>query len=183
MTRPLIIRADTIDLQDRDAPTAQVHLKPVADRLLAPHQADTLREVAAETAEEEYRSPRISWTPGGTTDLDQYADADPYNNPRENSRAISGRDNAMQTGSQQDALAIAQNGGVSGVDADDGDLDGETEVDMDDDMMDKISSSPSIEDGGFVFKYFAHCVPGESLLLFNWRHYAAGPPLPRCLAI
>lgn len=53
----------------------------------------------------------------------------------------------MQGGSQQDALAIAQNGGLSGQEAEDGDLD-ETEVDMDDDMMDKISSSPSIEDGG-----------------------------------
>jgi hypothetical protein len=45
-------------------------------------------------------------------------------------------------------LAIAQNGGLSGQEVDDGDMDGETEVDMDDDMMDKISSSPSIEDGG-----------------------------------
>jgi len=54
-------------------------------------------------------------------------------------------------GSQQDTLAIAQNGGLSGQEIDDGDLDGETEVDMDDDMMDKISSSPSIEDGGSIF--------------------------------
>lgn len=57
----------------------------------------------------------------------------------------------MHAGPQQDALAIAQNGGLSGQEADDGDLDGETEVDMDDDMMDKISSSPSIEDGGSTF--------------------------------
>lgn len=53
----------------------------------------------------------------------------------------------MAVGAQQDALAIAQNGGLSGHEADDGDLDGDAEVDMDDDMMDKISSSPSIEDG------------------------------------
>ena len=51
----------------------------------------------------------------------------------------------MRAGAQQDALAIAQNGGHE---VDDGDLDGDAEVDMDDDMMDKISSSPSIEDGG-----------------------------------
>lgn len=56
----------------------------------------------------------------------------------------------MAAGPQQDALAIAQNGGVSAHDGDDGDLD-DTEVDMDDDMMDKISSSPSIEDGGSTF--------------------------------
>lgn len=46
---------------------------------------------------------------------------------------------------QQDDLAIALNGGISSVDEDD--IDGESESDMDDDLMDKISSSPSIEDG------------------------------------
>lgn len=44
----------------------------------------------------------------------------------------------------EDALAVAQNGGVSS--SDEGELDGDD--DLDDDMMDKISSSPSIEDGG-----------------------------------
>ncbi|KAI1180257.1 hypothetical protein F4777DRAFT_306626 [Nemania sp. FL0916] len=53
---------------------------------------------------------------------------------------------------QHDALAIAQNGGV--VDHVDGGLDDiyvnadADDDDLDDDMMDKISSSPSIEDGG-----------------------------------
>jgi hypothetical protein len=45
---------------------------------------------------------------------------------------------------QEDALAVAQNGGISS--SDEGELDGDD--DLDDDMMDKISSSPSIEDGG-----------------------------------
>ncbi|KAI0402915.1 hypothetical protein F4802DRAFT_331520 [Xylaria palmicola] len=50
---------------------------------------------------------------------------------------------------QQDALAIAQNGGVGGHVDEDGDIDGNTDdEDLDDDMMDRISSSPSIEDGG-----------------------------------
>ncbi|KAI1310960.1 hypothetical protein F5Y03DRAFT_11456 [Xylaria venustula] len=50
---------------------------------------------------------------------------------------------------QQDALAIAQNGGAVGQTDDDGDIDVNTDdEDLDDDMMDKISSSPSIEDGG-----------------------------------
>jgi hypothetical protein len=57
----------------------------------------------------------------------------------------------MRPGAQQDALAVAQNGGLSGQEIDEGDLDGDAEVDMDDDMMDKISSSPSIEDGGSLF--------------------------------
>ena len=55
----------------------------------------------------------------------------------------------MASRSHQDALAIAQNGGHS--DMDDGDLDGDNEIDDDDDGMDKISSSPSIEDGGSPF--------------------------------
>lgn len=54
----------------------------------------------------------------------------------------------MAARAQQDDLAVAQNGGlVSQNNTDDGDVDGE-EGDLDDDMMDKISSSPSIDDGG-----------------------------------
>lgn len=48
---------------------------------------------------------------------------------------------------QRDALAISLNGG-SGASDDGDDMDTDGEGDMDDDMMDKISSSPSIEDGG-----------------------------------
>lgn len=54
----------------------------------------------------------------------------------------------MAAGAQQDDLAVAQNGGLVAQDnTEDGDVDGE-EGDLDDDMMDKISSSPSIDDGG-----------------------------------
>lgn len=54
----------------------------------------------------------------------------------------------MAARAQQDDLAVAQNGGLVSQDiTDDGELDGE-ESDLDDDMMDKISSSPSIDDGG-----------------------------------
>ncbi|KAK0646528.1 hypothetical protein B0T16DRAFT_429343 [Cercophora newfieldiana] len=143
-----IVRADSIDLQDRDAPNAQVHAKPTTAGLLAPHQAETLREVAAETAEENHRSPRISWVNSDADDLQKYADdlaagiAESLNGGQSSAGT-----SKMQAGPQQDALAIAQNGGLSVQEADDGDMDGETEVDMDDDMMDKISSSPSIEDG------------------------------------
>ncbi|KAK3333952.1 hypothetical protein B0T19DRAFT_440658 [Cercophora scortea] len=169
MTRPGFIRADSIDLQDRDAPSTQGHNKPPADRSLAPHQAETLREVAAETAEERLRSPRISWVNGGGdvhADLQQYAEdlaagvTESLNKNNSSSSSLqrqqeqqqhqqNGARNNMQAGPQQDALAVAQNGGLGVHQADDDtDMDGETEVDMDDDMMDKISSSPSIEDGG-----------------------------------
>jgi hypothetical protein len=78
--------------------------------------------VAAETKEDR----RVSWTNG------DIGDTQPYD------------DGKMQ---QQDALAIAQNGGGVSADDDDMEADGDGDLDDDDDMMDKISSSPSIEDG------------------------------------
>ncbi|KAK1835049.1 hypothetical protein QBC39DRAFT_169586 [Podospora conica] len=152
MTRPGIIRADTIDLQDRDAPTAhgRPNLTTTTPGSLAPHQAETLREVAAETAEENLRSPRVSWANANNsdaTDLQRYADdlADGIANSFATLSSDAPNTSTMQAGPQQDALAVAQNGGQE---TDDADLDAENEADMDDDMMDKMSSSPSIEDGG-----------------------------------
>ncbi|KAH6849830.1 hypothetical protein B0I37DRAFT_427607 [Chaetomium sp. MPI-CAGE-AT-0009] len=143
MTRPEIIRADTIDLQDHETPSAQRHHGPPPNGSLAPHQAETLREVAAETAEENLRSPGVSWDPNpGDVQIHTLA-LDPAASGQQNGSA-----DTMRAGAQQDALAVAQNGGHE---VDDGDLDGDAEVDMDDDMMDKISSSPSIEDGGSIF--------------------------------
>ncbi|RFU72273.1 sh3 domain containing, partial [Trichoderma arundinaceum] len=137
MTRPLIVRADTIDLQDHRAPSAQdqsAHRGHKTSRnpfrsapvLLAPHQAETLRDVAHETAKEQSRSP---WA------------ASDANNGRPNAGSIAdGMDVYQQHQHQQDSLAVAQNGGM----ADDDDI--EDDGDLDDDMMDRISSSPSIED-------------------------------------
>lgn len=99
----------------------------------APHQAETLREVAAEAEDEQHRSPRISndWN------------NDELDNDAEGSSLLTGVN--LQ---QQDALAIAQNGGLTG--AEDADMaDAEGDDGLDDDMMDKISSSPSIDDGGY----------------------------------
>ncbi|KAK4106387.1 hypothetical protein N658DRAFT_502867 [Parathielavia hyrcaniae] len=139
MTRPQIIRADTIDLQAHEAPSAQTHhLRPNPDGSPAPHQAETLRGVAAETAEENLRSPRLSWNSDSHDTLQRAAALESA------AGAQPGNLDMMRAGPQQDALAITQNGGLSAHDADDGDLDGD--ADMDDDMMDKISSSPSIED-------------------------------------
>ncbi|POS79785.1 SH3 domain-containing protein [Diaporthe helianthi] len=147
MTRPEIIRADSIDLQDREAPSAKNHTprpSPLNTSLsaangTAPHQAETLREVAAGQAEEELHSPRVSWVNGGETgDLQSYA--------QDLAAGVTSSLNANNMAArQQDDLAVAQNGGLetedADLDGDDGDLD-------DDDMMDKISSSPSIDDGG-----------------------------------
>ncbi|KAI1369124.1 hypothetical protein F5Y08DRAFT_325532 [Xylaria arbuscula] len=151
MTRPQIIRADSIDLQDHDAPSAQDHKHPISksslhintNGSLAPHQAGTIREVEEERAEEEARSPRVSWTNG---DAGNDRDLQLYAEELASGIVNSLNGNKMQ---QQDALAIAQNGGVGGHADDDGDIEVNTDDDdLDDDMMDKISSSPSIEDGG-----------------------------------
>lgn len=144
---------DTIDLQDHHAPSAKDHhhAPDVASGAsspapLAPHQAETLREVAHETAEEEARSPRVSWSngKGGANGdaLQQYA---PDNDLGPD---MYHHDNQQH---HEDALAIAQNGGVSS--SDEGDLDGDADGDLDDDMMDKISSSPSIEDEDIDFEF------------------------------
>jgi hypothetical protein len=165
------LASDSIDLQDRDAPSAQNHSRVVAQLQpnsatkpaavkspLGSHQAETLREVAAETAED-LRSPRASWTNGDGADLQQYAEdlsAGVATSVTSEAESQSGGTLEVQgaTHSQRDNLAIAQNGGHPGQEAsDDGDADADADADgdgdMDDDMMDKISSSPSIEDGGY----------------------------------
>uniref|UniRef100_A0A8H7KFY6 SH3 domain-containing protein n=1 Tax=Bionectria ochroleuca TaxID=29856 RepID=A0A8H7KFY6_BIOOC len=145
MTRPMIVRADTIDLQNPDAPSAKnhgrQHLHPTEST--APHQASTLREVAHETAEEEARSPHLSWTSGFATDESRKEEQEDL------AAGVRGR---MTQQEQEDQLAIAQNGGVSSSD------EGEDDGDLDDDMMDRISSSPSIEDEDidFDFVYALH---------------------------
>ncbi|KAI1133028.1 hypothetical protein F5Y10DRAFT_291075 [Nemania abortiva] len=155
MTRPQIIRADSIDLQDHDAPSAKDHKHPTSkptlntntNGSLAPHQAETIREVEEERAEEEARSPRVSWIPGdGDGDNDRHLQL--YAEELASGIVNSLNGHKMQ---QQDALAIAQNGGVVGHADDEDDIDVTTDDDdLDDDMMDKISSSPSIEDGGYT---------------------------------
>lgn len=140
---------DSIDLQDQDAPSAKdhtrqpTHPKPLGAGPPAPHQAEALREVAAEAAEQNHRSPRVSkeWTNGDVQQLQQYGDDE-----------LAAGVTASLTGAnlqQQDALAVAQNGGHTGSTAEDAEMaDAEGDDGMDDDMMDKISSSPSIDDGG-----------------------------------
>ncbi|PSR75799.1 hypothetical protein BD289DRAFT_487034 [Coniella lustricola] len=157
MTRPEMVRADSIDLQDHDAPSAQNHparpsplqtKQSAATNNFAPHQAETLREVAAETAVEEARSPRVSWANGAEAgDLQQYAeDLAAGVTSSLASRASNGSSDDMAARGQQDDLGITRNGATGSQDnADDGDMDID-DGDLSDDMIDKISSSPSIED-------------------------------------
>lgn len=132
-------KKDTIDLQDHDSPSAQDHHRQNHSTAGA-HQAETLREVAHESAEEQLRSPRLSWTSGVSENSNVGDDL---------AASVAIRMQQQQEGgfhrdAGEDPLAVAQNGGVSS--SDEGDLDGD---DLDDDMMDRISSSPSIEDGAY----------------------------------
>jgi hypothetical protein len=100
-----------------------------------------------EAKEENHRSPRVSkeWTNGEVQQLQQYGDdlAAGVNAKLSNSNT-----------QQQDNLAVAQNGGLTGSTAEDAEMaDAEGDDGLDDDMMDKISSSPSIDDGGYSLSH------------------------------
>jgi hypothetical protein len=140
---------DSIDLQDQSSPSAQDHTRqptkaaPLGLGPPAPHQAEALREVAAEAAEQNGRSPRVSkeWSSGEIQQMQSYGEDD----------LVAGVNSKLNgsNNQQHDDLAVAQNGGLTGSTAEDADMaDAEGDDGMDDDMMDKISSSPSIDDGG-----------------------------------
>ncbi|KAK5254611.1 protein phosphatase regulator [Exophiala xenobiotica] len=140
--KPQLVRADTLDLQDHDAPSAKDHTKqpahpsPYGYGPAAPHQQQTLRHAEEEAYQQQHTSPRASEdrANGGFhsnqhfyDDLDDDRDGD-HMNPQ---NGINGN-------------------GYHGQDLDDGGAgDSHDEDDMDDDLMDKISSSPSIEDGKY----------------------------------
>lgn len=130
MTRPQIVRADTLDLQDHDAPSAKDHTKqpeapaPLGGGRPAPHQEMSIRHAEEDSKAEIMGGP-------GPNGHEMYEDGD-----------------------EDDDL-----GSNGHYDHEDGDLaDGESDDLLDDDLMDKISSSPSIddEDIDFEFVYALH---------------------------
>ncbi|CAG8110798.1 unnamed protein product [Penicillium salamii] len=135
MTRPQIIRADTLDLQDHDEPSAKDHTRqpehpqPLGSGRPAPHQELSIRH-----AEEDLQSE--------------------INGGRDRSEHRNGKDADGEQDDEDDNEDDNRYG------HEDGDLaDGENDDLMDDDdMMDKISSSPSIddEDIDFEFVYALH---------------------------
>ena len=140
---------DSIDLQDQNAPSAKDHTRqpahpaPLGVGPPAPHQAEALRDAAIDD-QQHPRSPRVSkeWA-SGENHFDQYG------SNSSGSDSLTGAN--LQ---QQDDLAVAQNGGLTGSTAEDAEMaDAEGDDSMDDDMMDKISSSPSIDDGGYSFSH------------------------------
>merc|ERR1712072_218377 len=141
MARPGLVRADTLDLQDQDNPSAAEHLRhPDGD--VAPHQAAELHHVVEERHSEEQSLHEAWHLAGRLTDEPEAIDraqADHDYNHHDHDH-----DHGHADGSHQD--------GVEGGEG------SESEVEGDDDMMDRISSSPSIddEDIDFEFVYALH---------------------------
>ncbi|KAI7280614.1 hypothetical protein KC345_g4647 [Hortaea werneckii] len=124
MARPGLVRADTLDLQDQDNPSAAEHLRH-PDGEVAPHQAAELHHVVDERHSEE-QSLHEAWNMAGRlTDEPEAIDR---------AQADHDHDHSCADASHQD--------GVEGGEG------SESEVEGEDDMMDRISSSPSIDDGG-----------------------------------
>lgn len=116
-----MVRADTLDLQDQDAPTAAEHHKHIEGDTIAPHQAAQFQHVQEERRSEE-ETLADAWNMAGQHGNDQTA----------NGKAES----EVEKKADGTNAAEAQ--------------DGTDDEDDDDDMMDRMSSSPSIEDGAFL---------------------------------
>jgi len=128
---------DTIDLQNQDAPSAKDHTRQpnrpgaLGEGPPAPHQADTLKHVELELSEQHGRSPRASQDLSGKElGLLHHEEGDSY-----------GTDDGMGQASNNVMHNAGANGGTGGEE----DLEGD---ESEDDMLDKISSSPSIDDDG-----------------------------------
>ncbi|KAM3422928.1 hypothetical protein BST61_g411 [Cercospora zeina] len=126
MTRPNILRADTLDLQDPASPTAAEHAKHPPPNGNAPHLAAQVQHVLEERHSEE-KTLADAWDTAANLD-DQPAASD-----------------AADAQHAQEGVTNGQNGEEGAADGD-GDAD-------DDDMMDRISSSPSIEDEDIDFEF------------------------------
>lgn len=124
---------DTLDLQDKSSPTAADHSQnphpaPLGIGPAAPHQEASLRRVDDERSDEQ-TALQNGW------------------NAANGSRSDGDADQASRDDEEGDSSAVRLNGGMSG-EGDDAEMD-DAEVDEDDlDDLDRISSSPSISDGG-----------------------------------
>ena len=134
----LRILLDTLDLQTQDAPSAKDHSRqpqnpvPLGDGPPAPHQAIALKNAGLDGLELHSRSPRAS------QDLSN------------KELQLLPQASLAEDDDDVDGEGHFRNGDGTGADGEDGrDGDGDADDGADDDLMDKISSSPSIEDGGY----------------------------------
>lgn len=132
---------DTLDLQAHDAPSAKDHTRqpahpsPYGFGPAAPHQAQTLRHAEQEAYQDQHTSPRASEDKangGFQSDQHFYDDLDDD-----------------EDDNHTDPENGANGNGYHLQDLEDGEAGDSHDEDMDDDLLDKISSSPSIEDGKY----------------------------------
>ncbi|KAH0563392.1 hypothetical protein GP486_002038 [Trichoglossum hirsutum] len=135
---------DSIDLQDHDQPSAKdhsrhrLHPSPLGTGSIAPHQASALKHAAEEQNAEGQRSPRVSgeWVNGEIDRLDRPGEI------TGDDTKIGADARAQESQNEQAAeqVAATEDSDLADTEGDDG---------LDDDMMDKMSSSPSIDDGEY----------------------------------
>ena len=152
MTRPNIVRADTIDLQDEEHPTAASHQRPVLQGGLAPHQRAEVDHVMDERNSEE-NALQDAWNMTG--------------NLTEEPSAIDQAHQAHQLTSEHSTVNGLEEGGEGGG----------SDVDAEDDL-DRISSSPSIDDGGYLPHSFP--LPSRPTYRLLWpKRTSSLSPAPR----
>ena len=130
---------DTLDLQSHDAPSAKDHTRqpahpaPYGFGPAAPHQTQALRSAERDTHIQQRQSPRISEDRNGAPFPDE---PNFYDEPDDEYDSEHAEESHGANGAHHDDH-----------DAEDGD---QGDDDMEDDMLDKISSSPSIDDGKYT---------------------------------
>lgn len=144
-----LLPLDTLDLQDHDTPSAKDHTRqpeqpaPLGGGRPAPHQELSIRH-----ADQDSKSEIM----GAGSDNPQYRDGrDAYEDPEQ--AEGDGARNSQYEGEDSDLA------------------DGESDDLLDDDLMDKISSSPSIDDGACCLSWgwFVPVVDGSSLMRRGYR--------------
>jgi len=140
-----LIHADTLDLQDTNAPSAQDHTHqspnaaPFGIGPPAPHQEASIRHAQVErTAEQEY----LAETYAGQ-DQDQSGQAELNDEEQRDYVDNAVEERETQIDSRRNSLAGDYTASAEDVDTNEAEADDA----MDDDLLDKMSSSPSIEDG------------------------------------
>lgn len=132
---------DTLDLQAHEGPSAKDHTRqpahgdPYGYGPAAPHQAQTLRHAEHEAYRQQHTSPRASEEDqhGPFSDSQRFYDDPEDEVDDEHMHHLHGTNGATDHDR----------------DYEDADTSDSHDEDMDDDLMDKISSSPSIEDGKY----------------------------------
>lgn len=144
-----------MDLQGPLSPSAKNHIKPETNGKIgkhAPgaHQDQALRNAEQDMIEEIARGP---------------LSPDPRKDAYEEEYALSDQDEPTDgiNGLRDEQLGGYEN--HMDDDVGEGDID-----DLDDDMLDKISSSPSIDDGGWIslFAFFNKHPPESRVFLESW---------------